>query len=172
MEAGHELLPVSRPTWERSGPLYGFLTFGDLFTDRQLVALTTFSDLVGEARERIRADAVTAGMPDDGVPLRDGGIGATAYAEAVGCIWRLLSSTGRGSKLTLYSLERWQGPHDISRIGHTFSRQASHDSGTTPRPTLSESGRPGWPKVNLGSKGIATLPAQLGEHLGTAFNAS
>ena len=56
----------------------------DLFTDRQLVALTTFSDLVGEARERIRLDAVAAGLPDDGVPLREGGTGATAYAEAVG----------------------------------------------------------------------------------------
>ena len=56
----------------------------DLFTDRQLVALTTFSDLVSEARERIRLDAVAAGMPDDGLPLREGGTGATAYAEAVG----------------------------------------------------------------------------------------
>ena len=70
-------------------PLYGLTTFADLFTDRQLVALTTFSDLVGEARERIRLDAVAAGLPDDGVPLRAGGVGATAYAEAVGCIWRL-----------------------------------------------------------------------------------
>ena len=67
-------------------PLYGLTTFADLFTDRQLVALTTFSDLVGEARERIRLDAVAvaAGLPDDGVPLREGGTGATAYAEAVG----------------------------------------------------------------------------------------
>ena len=65
-------------------PLYGMNTFADLFTDRQLAALTTFSDLIGEARERIRADSATAGMPDDGVPLRDGGIGTTAYAEAVG----------------------------------------------------------------------------------------
>ncbi len=63
---------------------YGFTKFGDLFTPRQLVALTIFSDLVGEARERIRADAVTAGVADDGVTLRDGGTGATAYAEAVG----------------------------------------------------------------------------------------
>ena len=65
-------------------PLYGLTTFADLFTDRQLVALTTFSDLVGEVRERIHLDAVAAGMPDDGVPLREGGTGATAYAEAVG----------------------------------------------------------------------------------------
>ena len=65
-------------------PLYGLTTFAELFTDRQLVALTTFSDLVSEAREHIRLDAVAAGMPDDGGPLREGGIGATAYAEAVG----------------------------------------------------------------------------------------
>ncbi len=67
-----------------SGRGYGFFTWADLFTDRQLVALTTFSDLVGEARERILLDAVAAGLPDDGVPLRAGGVGATAYAEAVG----------------------------------------------------------------------------------------
>ena len=63
---------------------YGMRKWRDLFTDRQLVALTTFSDLVGEARERVRQDAVAAGMPDDGTPLRDGGDGAMGYAEAVG----------------------------------------------------------------------------------------
>ncbi|MDE2849585.1 MAG: DUF1156 domain-containing protein, partial [Acidobacteriota bacterium] len=65
-------------------PNYGLTSFGDLFTPRQLVALTTFSDLVGEATERVHLDAVAAGLPDDGRPLRDGGTGATAYAEAVG----------------------------------------------------------------------------------------
>ena len=60
------------------------LYLGRLFTDRQLVALTTFSDLVAEARERVqRRRRGAAGMRDDGVPLRDGGTGATAYAEAV-----------------------------------------------------------------------------------------
>ena len=76
----------SRGTWgsNAQGRHYGFRTFGDYFTDRQLVALTTFSNLATEARERICADAVIAGMPDDGAPLREGGTGATAYAEAVG----------------------------------------------------------------------------------------
>ena len=41
---------------------YGMTTSSDLFTPRQLVALTTFSDLVGEARERIRQDAIAAGL--------------------------------------------------------------------------------------------------------------
>ena len=62
---------------------YGLNTFGDLFTPRQLVALTTFSDLVGKAMPRVRRDAVAAGLPDDDRPLRDGGTGARAYAEAV-----------------------------------------------------------------------------------------
>jgi putative DNA methylase len=65
-------------------PLYGLTTYGDLFTDRQLVALTAFSDLVGEAMARIRRDAVAGGLADDGRALRDGGSAATAYAEAVG----------------------------------------------------------------------------------------
>ena len=44
----------SRGTWASNaqGRRYGFRTFGDYFTDRQLVALTTFSDLVAEARKR------------------------------------------------------------------------------------------------------------------------
>jgi putative DNA methylase len=64
-------------------PNYGMRTFADLFTPRQLVALTTFSDLVGEARARVLRDAVAAGRPDDGVRLAAGGTGAAGYADAV-----------------------------------------------------------------------------------------
>jgi len=39
---------------------------------------------VTQARERAKRDALAAGLPDDGKPLRDGGTGATACAEAVG----------------------------------------------------------------------------------------
>jgi len=85
----------AKPEWKPETPLpddprnfwtvqYGLTTFGDLFTPRQLVALTTFSDLVGEAMERVRLDAIATGLADDGIPLRDGGTGAAAYAEAVG----------------------------------------------------------------------------------------
>ena len=76
----------SRGTWASNaqGRRYGFRTFGDYFTPRQLVALTTFSDLVQRARERVRYAAVAAGLSDNDKPLRDGGMGATAYAEAVG----------------------------------------------------------------------------------------
>ena len=60
------------PRWF-SPPLYGLSTYGDLFTNRQLVALTTFSDLVQEAREKVLADAQRVGMPVDGISLNDGG---------------------------------------------------------------------------------------------------
>ncbi len=82
--------PVDVPeTWMREQALgfrvqaYGMTRHRDLFTPRQLVALTTLSDLVGEARRRAEADARAAGLPDDGVPLERGGTGARAYGEAV-----------------------------------------------------------------------------------------
>ena len=76
--------PMNRNTRDLvSGRGYGFFTWADLFTDRQLVALTTFSDLVHEARAEIERDALAAGLSADPTPLRDGGSGAKAYAEAV-----------------------------------------------------------------------------------------
>jgi putative DNA methylase len=62
---------------------YGMTKFSHLFTSRQLVGLTTFSDLVGEARSMIRRDAIKAGWECDGIGLDGGGCGATAYAEAI-----------------------------------------------------------------------------------------
>lgn len=77
-----EVLLPENPRWF-SPPMYGMKSYGDLFTPRQLVALTTFSDLVQEAREKAIADAKAAGMPDDGQSLAQGGSGATAYGEAL-----------------------------------------------------------------------------------------
>ena len=92
---------------------------GDLFTDRQLVALTTFSDLVAEARERVCADSVAAAMPNDGAPLRDGGAGATAYAEAVGVY--LAFAVDRMAN-TLCTIALWSPTRGQSVTA--FSRQA------------------------------------------------
>jgi len=61
---------------------YGMKRHRDLFTPRQLVALTTFSDLVAAARERVVADAIGAGA-SRGEPLCDGGCDADAYGDAV-----------------------------------------------------------------------------------------
>ncbi len=64
-----------------SPPLYGLPTYGDVFTLRQLVALTTFSDLVGEAVERVRHDATVASLSDDDRPLRDSRAGAAGLSD-------------------------------------------------------------------------------------------
>ena len=63
---------------------YGLKKWSQLFTARQLVALTTFSDLVGEAMDRAGQDALAAGLDPDGPPAAEGGAGARAYGDAVG----------------------------------------------------------------------------------------
>jgi putative DNA methylase len=122
----------AQPWWKPEGEIprrmtggnctpYGLTTWGDLFTDRQLVGLTTFSDLVGEARDRIRHDALASGLPDDPTPLRDGGTGAAAYAEGV-CVYlafALDKVADRGS-----TLGRWDPTPTQSGVINTFSRQA------------------------------------------------
>ena len=101
-------------------PLYGLTHFKHLFTDRQLVALTTFSDLVAEARDRVQGDAVAAGMRDDGdAPLRDGGTGATAYEEAVGVY--LAFAVDRMAN-TLCTIARWTP--ERGQTVTAFARQA------------------------------------------------
>ncbi|WP_419946198.1 DUF1156 domain-containing protein [Candidatus Poriferisodalis sp.] len=64
-------------------PPYGMDEWWKLFRSRQLVALTTFSDLLSEVAVGARADAEAVGIADDRRSLRSGGRGATAYAEAV-----------------------------------------------------------------------------------------
>ena len=64
------------------GRRYGFRTFADYFTNRQLIALCTFSDLVGEARERV---------------LHQSG-GDTSYADAIATYLALAVSRGSRSK--------------------------------------------------------------------------
>ncbi|HVA49147.1 MAG TPA: DUF1156 domain-containing protein [Pirellulales bacterium] len=100
-------------------PNYGMTTFADLFTPRQLVALTTFSDLVADARAHIRADALAAGMHDDDRGVDACGTGARAYAEAVSVYlaFGLNKLADRGSSLCTWFTER-----DSTR--NTFGRQA------------------------------------------------
>jgi putative DNA methylase len=62
---------------------YGLDTWGKLFTNRQLVALKTFSELVQEARGQIEKDAIATLKTSDGTQLSEGGFGSEAYSEAV-----------------------------------------------------------------------------------------
>lgn len=99
--------------------VYGLTEFHQLFTNRQLTALTTFSTLVGEAQKKAKADAVAAGMFNDHIALADGGTGARAYGEAVGVYLAFLIG-----KLADYhsSICNWHNSGE--KIGHTFARQA------------------------------------------------
>ena len=97
---------------------YGLKTWRELFTPRQLLALGTFSDLVQNAREQLIADAIASGMPDDGIGLGAGGVGATAYADAVAvyltfCVDRCADFNN--------SLVCWV--HITEAIGHLFTGQ-------------------------------------------------
>ncbi|MDD4116918.1 MAG: DUF1156 domain-containing protein [Kiritimatiellae bacterium] len=86
-----ETAAQAKPEWKPETPLpddprnfwtvqYGLTHFGDLFTPRQLVALTTFSDLVKEARAQVLRDLET-------FPPRENNISTaawkTSYADAV-----------------------------------------------------------------------------------------
>ena len=115
-----EVAMPENPRWF-SPPLYGLTNYGDLFTPRQLVALTTFSDLVTEARARVERDAIVAGLPDDSTPLRDGGTGAKAYTEAVGVYLAFALD-----KCSVYwsSLCPWLNQSKNEIVGNMFGRQA------------------------------------------------
>jgi putative DNA methylase len=62
---------------------YGLTTWRDLFTPRQLLALSTLSELLREVHEQCRSHALSLGWLDDEVRLHQGGAGALAYADAI-----------------------------------------------------------------------------------------
>ncbi|MCL6741774.1 DUF1156 domain-containing protein [Sphingomonas sp. RB56-2] len=131
--ADHEAIAAeANPPWVPDGELpddprnfwtvqYGLSTFASLFTPRQLLALTTFSDLVAEARERALADARAARMDADPTPVHQGGHGATAYADAVATYlaFAIARSADRGSTVC-----SWDSSPKMEALRNTFARQA------------------------------------------------
>jgi putative DNA methylase len=120
----------AKPSWIPDTPLpddprnfwtvsYGLDCIGDLFTARQLVALTTFSDLAKEAAEYIAKDAVRAGWPDDDVALAEGGTGARAYAEGTAVYLSFLVSQVANHSSTVCG---WNSAN--SQMRSVFARQS------------------------------------------------
>jgi putative DNA methylase len=101
------------------GRRYGFRVFADYFTSRQLVTLTTFTDLAKEAQARVVADARAAGLSDHNLRLHEGGAGAIAYADAVSLYLAFAISrcVDYGS-----SLATWRPKDNAMRS--TFAQQA------------------------------------------------
>ncbi len=125
-----EIARQAEPAWRPDGKLpdkalgfriqqYGMHDYADLFTPRQLAALTTFSELVGEAREKALEDAHAAGVDAAAPRLSEGGTGAEAYADAVTTYLGL--ALGRAT-------DYWNGNATWSNGGefirNSFARQA------------------------------------------------
>lgn len=99
--------------------VYGLDEWWKLFTSRQLVALTTFSDLLAEVANKISGEAVVAGLANDGVRLRDGGSEADAYADAV-VTYLSLGITRLADMCN--ALCRWESSR--TQVRNLFGRQA------------------------------------------------
>lgn len=85
-------------------PLYGLRTVADLFTDRQLLTLTTLSDLVSQARERAILDGASEG-----------------YADAVATYLGLAVSRSTDRQSALCS---WDSSPSKEQVRGVFARQA------------------------------------------------
>jgi putative DNA methylase len=123
--AAASAIPIWRPETETHGKcrvnigLYGLTKWGDLFTPRQLVSLTTFSDLLSEAEDKIRRDALHSGIPDDSKGLSADGTGTTAYSQAV-----LVYLACALSRLASYNNTICHWNMRGGSVGGIFSRQA------------------------------------------------
>lgn len=109
-------LPAQAPSFRVQA--YGFELWADLFTNRQVTTLTTLSDLVHEARQKILADAVSSGMKS-GDRLEEGGYGAEAYADTVATYLAFAIS-----KLADWSSSLCSWISQIEGVRDTFARQA------------------------------------------------
>ena len=116
-EVGVNGVIAENPRWF-SPPAYGMENFSDLFTNRQLVALTTLSDLVAEARDKALNDALAAGLPK-GEPLENNGTGAEAYADAVATYLAL-----GVSRTADYSSNLCSWHNSGEKMRNVFGRQA------------------------------------------------
>jgi putative DNA methylase len=98
---------------------YGMETFGDLYTDRQAVALSTFCDLVLEVRKRIQENAVDSGFSEGETSLNEGGMTAKSYSEAIS-VYLALAVCRTAN--TLCTIARWTA--DRQQTVTAFARQA------------------------------------------------
>ena len=138
---------ASRGTWASNaqGRRYGFHTFGDYFADRQMVALTTFADLVSEARERVRRDAVAAGLSQEEV---------IEYANLTKIFLAICVSKSSDSSCTI---ARWQNAGDF--VAGVFSRQAIPMLWDYAEANLFSASTQNWMgQVNWVAKAVQLLP--------------
>jgi putative DNA methylase len=162
-ELGHDPRAITAPN-------YGLARWADLFTNRQLLALTTFSDLVMEARERVLHDALAIGvLAGDG--LESGGTGAEAYADAV--------ATYLGIGVSRYTnfmnrLCQWRPDAGKEQVGHLFARQAIPMTWDFAESNPQSNSAGGWlPAFRFIPKALESLPSwEVAGHVAQADAAS
>lgn len=103
------------------GRRYGFVEFKDYFLPRQLATLAAFSELLPELRNKIVQDTEEIFASNDDRPIRDGGAGARAYAEAISIFlsFAINRSADRGSTIC-----SWDSSPKMEALRNTFARQA------------------------------------------------
>ena len=125
-----ETAKLAQPIWKPEAELpnntrdirpqiYGLPTYGDLFTPRQLVTLTTLYDLVGDARQKAVQDITTASTSAGKLLLSKKGTNAESYGNAIATYLAFAVD-----KMADYhsSLCSWHSGRDTIR--NTFGRQA------------------------------------------------
>jgi putative DNA methylase len=98
---------------------YGMDQFSELFTNRQLLALTTFSDLAQEIRDQVQLDALAGSPSDNGILVTEPE--PASYADAVATYLALCVSK---SSDYWSSICIWRPDPKNLGVGHVFSRQA------------------------------------------------
>lgn len=149
------------------GRYYGFHEFKDYFTHRQLIALTTFSELIEAAQKKAESDAELIGMFNDHISLAEGGSGARAYGEAIGIYLAFVidKMADYNSSVCSWLLLR-------EGIRNTFGRQAIAMAWdyTEANPFSSSSGC--WDNmIEWVYKAILQLPQQAQPSYATQFDA-
>jgi putative DNA methylase len=99
--------------------IYGSKKFIDIFSNRQLLFLTTLSSLLNNIREEIFNDAIKFNMDDNYITLENYGQGAFAYSQAIIVYLSFIID-----KLADYNSKfcSWHNSREVIR--NTFSLQA------------------------------------------------
>ncbi len=114
--------PITNDRRWFSPPLYGLPNFSNLFTARQLLLLTTVTDLVSEASKRILTAARDAAARENPPAAFGNGMnGPEAYADAVATYLGLAASKLADGNSTICS---WMPGIKYEVVRTTFSRQA------------------------------------------------
>lgn len=110
-------LPAGKVPLSQRTPNYGMTDWVDLFTNRQLLALSTLWNSLRDIRSQVFEDALAAGL-SKGESLEGNGSGAEAYADAV--VTYLGLAISRSADYN-NALNTWIS--DLQAIRNLFSRQ-------------------------------------------------